>query len=361
MKFLPKPRVRNIIVIKNTDEIAVKLSITIDNSPYVQDLATKDIRTATAPYQNFHFFSRTRFKIKVLCLDNKSEVLSQREFNTDKYSNVSFKIPRFYNDQEVSNIQIFEIKFNKGVDVLLGSFIPINLLDPKKIIISDFDKTLVDTKYSNLKEVFHSLSKPISFFPTVKEGLGILKQAIKRDYVPFILSASPHFYEKPFRDWLYQNQVFTSSIFLKDYRKVLSPFDSELTPKDLKVQGYYKLQELISILLMTNIPDSCILIGDGFESDPIVYLIIRSILIEKHDPWSIWKAIKKSQKFKLTRAQQSRLLTSLNLLSSLAQKKEIKLKIYIRCYESNIESIQKSPTNIDFLDQQKENIFYFTA
>ncbi len=361
MKFLPRPKVRNIIVIKSSKEIAVKLSITIDNSPYVQDYQTKIISKPAAPYQNFHFFSRTRFKVKVVCLDSKSNELYTREFNTDKYSNLNFKIPSFHNSKEIHNIQIYETKFSRGVDILLGSFIPINLKDPKKLIISDFDKTLVDTRYSNFKEVFHSLSKPISFFPTVKEGLKILKSAVAKGYTPFVLSASPHFYEKPFRDWLYQNQVYTSSIFLKDYRKVLSPFDNELTPKDLKVQGYYKLNELVNILLMTNVPEYCMLIGDGFESDPIVYLIIRSIIVEKKDPWDIWRAIKRSKKFQLSRSQQSRLLTGLNLLASMAENKKVNLEIHIRCYENNIDSIKARPTEIDFLDEQKENIFYFIA
>ncbi len=361
MRFLSRPKINNIIILKNPRDISVRVSISLENIPKKQDFQTKEIHHQSSPWQNINLFNNNDFKVKVVCFDANSEIQYTRIFNTDRYGNLNLKIPTTHNQSEITSLQFFEVSYQDGIDLLLGSFIPVILNSPNKVIISDFDKTLVDTRYSTIQEMFTSLRNPISYFPTIDKSLEVLQLAIKSGYTPFILSASPHFYEKPFRDWLYQNEVYTSNIFLKDYRKIFSFFESELTPKDLKTQGFYKLTELINILLMTDLADKLILIGDGFESDPLVYLVLRALIIEKIDPWKIWKTLKKMEQFKLTRPQQTKLLTSLNLIAALASKKKISLKIYIRCFADNFEEIKNRPTHVDFLDRQKENIFYYVA
>ena len=234
-------------------------------------------------------------------------------------------------------MQLYEVRKRPGLDLHLGAFIPIRIYSPKKIVICDFDKTLVDTKYSTTKEVYRSLTKPLEEFPTIISSVNILKKSIRQGYHPFILSASPHFYEDAMRDWLYKNNIFSAGIFLKDYRHFFSFLEGDLTSKDFKGQGLYKLNHLLDILLMTGAPDELVLMGDNFESDPIIYLTLAMILTMQIDPWIIWSSIKSEDIFKLKRKQNSQLLNKIFQLDNLLtrrkkdkSKNQMLIKIYIR-------------------------------
>jgi hypothetical protein len=264
--------------------------------------------------------------------------------------------------KKIHRLEVYEVSYHHGIELLLGSFLIQKLSHPTKIIISDFDKTLVDTKYSSPREMYQSLRNPLSYFPKIETSIHLLKKYIKKDYHPFILSASPHFYEKPFRDWLYQNGIFTGNIFLKDYKKILSLNESELSFKDIKKQGFYKLNHLVDILLMTGIPDELILMGDGFESDTIIYLVLRSILIENLDPHFIWKSVKELKTFGFNTKQQAKFLIKFNQLAGQIHKKKTqKMKIFIRCKESFYHKVKEFSYNVSFLDQQKEHISFYCA
>jgi hypothetical protein len=167
--------------------------------------------------------------------------------------------------------------------------------------------------------------------------VNILKKAIHQGHHPFILSASPHFYEDAIRDWLYKNNIFSAGIFLKDYRQFFSFLEGDLTAKDIKGQGLYKLNHLLDILLMTGVPDELILMGDNFESDPIIYLTLAKILTMNIDPWIIWNSIKDEETFLLKRKQNSQLLNKIFQIDNLLirRKKDkptrpMSIKIYIR-------------------------------
>ncbi|MCB9092254.1 MAG: hypothetical protein H6621_00865 [Halobacteriovoraceae bacterium] len=361
MKFFKRPIISSFLALKTQDSIAIRATMSMSQKVYAQIGSDLLNEKATSPWDNLEFFQRSDFRLKIVGLSPKSKILLVREINTDEYAMVQLKIPSQVKDQEITSIQIYEIKYKKGFELLMGSFIPLKLNTPKKVLITDFDKTLVDTKYSTMREVYDSLSKPINYFPTVQGSVDLVKRFLKEGYGPFVLSASPHFYEKSLRDWLYQNEIFTSNIFLKDYRKIFTLSLSELTTKDLKAQGFYKLNELVQILIMTGIPDNLVLIGDGFESDPMIYLIIRSIIIEQHDPWVVWKKVRALHSFKLTRRQQSKFLTNLHNLASLKRPPQISLQIYIRCRETDLDSIRNRPLHIDFLDNQRKFIDYYKA
>jgi hypothetical protein len=226
----------------------------------------------------------------------------------------------------------------------MGSFIPIVIQGLKKVIICDFDKTLVDTKYSSTKEVYNSLTKPLSSFPTITNSLERFTSYIADGFHPFILSASPHFYEASMRDWLYQNKVFTAGIFLKDYRSIFSIIEGELAPKDLKVQGLYKLNHLLDILTMTGIPDELVLMGDNFESDPVIYLTLYKVLHKEVEPWELWQALKKDPAFQFNKKQNSQVLSKFYQLGSMvsAHKGICKVKILIR-KKANEKEVMISP------------------
>lgn len=138
------------------------------------------------------------------------------------------------------------------------------------------------------------------------------------------------------RDWLYQNQIYTAGIFLKDYRRLLSVLELDLTPKDLKIQGLYKLNHLLDILMLTGIPDQLVLMGDNFESDPIIYLSLASMLNGKQEPWQIWNYLRKLDAFQMNKKQNSTLLNKVyQIHNQLTHWKkhhpeDVDIKIYIR-------------------------------
>jgi hypothetical protein len=87
---------------------------------------------------------------------------------------------------------------------------------------------------------------------------------------------------------------------------------------------------------MTGIPDELVLMGDNFESDPIIYLTLAKILRDNVDPWVIWNSIKEQDIFQLKKNQNSQFLNKIYQLDNLISRKnkkfnqKTKIKIYIR-------------------------------
>ncbi len=311
----------------------------------------------TAPFQSLSLLGSDVFRIKLIGLNQSRQRVFRKIFESDSYGNFEFKIPINDDSKDITSFQIYEISSLPGIELLLGTRIPIKLKYPKKVIISDFDKTLVDTRYSTPVEVYESLRNPINFFPTIAPSVEIFKKYIDQEFQPFILTASPHFYENAIRDWLYQNKIYTAEIFLKDYRKIISIVDGLLTTKDLKSQGFYKLNHLVNILIMTGIPEELVLMGDGFESDPLIYLTLVALLENRQEPLLIWDQIKKLKSFKLNRKQDSLFLSRVYELQNEIKRKNVKCsyRIYIR----RPEHIKKISLPLPFLEKAEQLIEYY--
>ena len=315
----------------------------------------------TKPIQSLGLLTSNKFRIKVVGLDQHDQVTFIKQTDSDAFGNFNFRILKPKEKSDLK-LKIFEIQTRPGLELLIGSFIPTKIKTPKKILISDFDKTLVDTRYSTIKELYLSLRNPIQYFPEVPSSMELVHGYIKKEFSPFIVSASPHFYENAIRDWLYKRQIFSGNIFLKDYRSIFSLFEGELSTKDLKSQGFYKLDTIVNILLMTGIPDELILIGDGFESDTLIYLTLAAILVEKYDPWMLWNSVKRQEAFKLTNQQHVRFLTKLNQLKHLGlSHKRPDLKIYIRCKQHMIENLQNQTFKLEYANQLKYLVEYYVG
>lgn len=296
-----------------------------------------DIPTPKFPIQALRLLNTYQFTMKIVGVTKDQKEIYKKSFESDSFGNFNFKIPLTEERGEIEMLHLFEVRKRPGLELHLGTYIPLRILTPKKLIICDFDKTLVDTKYSTTKEVYRSLTRPIDVNPTVTSSVNLIHRYIRMGHHPFILSASPHFYEDSIRDWLYKNNIFSAGIFLKDYRHFFSFLEGELSPKDIKIQGLYKLNHLLDILLMTGIPDELILMGDNFESDPAIYLTLAKILREDIDPWVIWNNIKQTDLFQLRKKQNSQFLNKIyqldNLLTRKRKEKNSKkpiIKIYIR-------------------------------
>ncbi len=315
----------------------------------------------TKPIQSLGLLSSNEFRLKVIGLSETDEETTIRSFDSDTFGNFNFKIPQ-PESGKVAKLKLFETRSHPGLELLIGSFIPTKIFIPKKIFITDFDKTLVDTRYSTMKELYLSLRNPVSYFPPVDSSIELVKKYTSEEFQPFIVSASPHFYENAIRDWLYQHEIFTGNIFLKDYRNFFSFFEGDLSTKDLKSQGFYKLNTIVNILLMTGIPSELVLVGDGFESDTIIYLTLAAILIGRYDPWTIWNLIKKEESFRLTNQQHFRFLSKFYQLKNMSDAHPRgKLQIYIRCKPHMLEQLRERTFNMEFANNLKHLVHYYVG
>ena len=326
---MKRPTLVHFLAIKTDDFISIKASITYQRDRPVESSELQKIKPKM-PIEAYKLLRSYEFDLKFVGLNSKQEQVYVKSHESDQFGNFNFKIPLTEETKDITAFLIFEVQGRPGLEILIGIFIPLIIERPKKLVICDFDKTLVETRYSSTKEIYNSLIRPLEFFPTIQKGVDLLKTYIGNGYHPFILSASPHFYEDAMRDWLYKNEIYTAGIFLKDYRQVFSLFKGELRPKDIKMQGLYKLNHLLDILLMTGVPDELVLIGDNFEADPIIYLTLAKILQSGLDPWSIWQKMVKEKAFKISRKQNFLLLNKIFQLDNLISDKRTNIKVYIR-------------------------------
>jgi hypothetical protein len=354
---MKRPQIVHFITIISDDFISLKAAVGLSRKPSILQepgltpISSLESDIASFPIQSFNLLNSHDFQIKIIGLDKDHKVVFEKEYETDTYGKLNFKIPLTKETFKIKSFQLYETSRLPQVELLLGSFIPLKIQTPRKIVICDFDKTLVDTKYSTTKEVYESLTKPLKDFPNVKKSIELLKSYTKQGFHPFILSASPHFYENAIRDWLYQNKIFTAGIFLKDVRQVFSLWDGDLGPRDITHQGLYKLNQLLDIINMTDIPDELVLMGDNFESDPVIYLSFSQMIQNKEEPWVIWKNLKDQKDFSIGKKQNSKFLSKIfqikTLLNNKKQKSnkfQIKLKIFIR--KKHPDEALKIPSNL---------------
>lgn len=360
-----RPKLVHFTAIESDDYIHIRASMTYSSQGRFEilDEINQNLKeiVPTKPIQSMGLLSSNEFRLKVIGLSQDDREVVIRSFDSDSFGNFNFKIPQT-EVKSVVKLKLFETKSHPGLDLLIGSFIPTTIQIPKKIIITDFDKTLVDTRYSSLKELYLSLKNPIHYFPQVDKSINLVKDFINDGYQPFIVSASPHFYENAIRDWLYQRQIFTGNIFLKDYRNIFSFFEGDLSTKDLKSQGFYKLNTIVNILLMTGIPEELVLVGDGFESDTIIYLTMAAVLVGRYDPWTLWNKIKREESFRLTNQQHFRFLSKFYQLKNMSDAQpKCNLKIYIRCKPYMVENLESRIFKMDFANHLKHSVHYYVG
>ncbi len=344
------------------DWISIKASLTMKEHIYSNGNHLEKF-TPSFPIQAYRLLNAYQFTMRIIVKNEDQEVVFERDYESDSFGTFQLKIPlnpEMRKKGGVHVIEAYEIAKVAALEVLLGTYLPINLQNEKRFIICDFDKTLVHTKYSTPEEIYKSLTSPINEFPIIPESIDILNEYIDKGFHPFILSASPHFYENAIRDWLYANSIYSAGIFLKDYRKIFSFFEGDLSPKDLKAQGLYKLNHLLDIVYMTGIPEELVLMGDNFESDPLIYLTFYELFHGHAEPTQIWKKLKESEAFRLTHKQNSLLLNKIFQLSDniklLKRKPQIKIYIRKKAQEQKIDLPDNFQVGLDAISLYSTNI-----
>ncbi len=326
-----RPYLIHFNAIKTEDQLHIKAALVLRNPNKIIKLQAEN-RRPSFPIQAYKMLTGNNFVIKIVGLNEERKQVFQQRFESNSFGNFKIKVNLNNENKDLHFIEVYEVSSEQGIEFNMGTFIPNIIENPKKLIICDFDKTLVETKYSSTKEVYNSLTRPLEYFPTIPKSLEIVREYVDKGYHPFILSASPHFYEEAIRDWLYKNQIFTAGIFLKDYRHFFSISEGFLSPKDIKIQGLYKLNHLLDIIIMTGIPHELVLMGDNFESDPIIYLTLASLLLDQNDPWVIWKQLQKQKVFALSGSQHSKFLNKIYKIKHIIKNSNVKseIKIFIR-------------------------------
>ena len=333
---MKRPQLVHFMAIATKQTINVRTSITVIETEKIPLFEGHELARsiAQAPHQSWVMLFGTRFRLKVTGLNYFGEPVYTKTFDSDTFGTFNFKIPLLTAEGErLQKLLLHENSFFPGIEILLGAFLPMHLKSPHALIISDFDKTLVETKYSTASEMWASLRHPLENFPSIGPAIEKLKFFIDQGHQPFILTASPHFYENAIRDWLYKKDIYTAGIFLKDVRHVFSFLEGQLTVKDIKNQGFYKLDQLLNIINLTGIPEELVLMGDGYESDLLVYQAFTLFLTEKMDPWGLWNRLRDLHAFHSTSKQHSQLLNKIYQLRTQLASPDLKVpkvKILIR-------------------------------
>ena len=333
---MKRPALTYFLAINNGENLSIKAAAALVRHASESGPMAK----SRPPWNHLRLLNSGSFTMRLIGLDSANAPIFNKTYESDSFGDFSLKMPCGPEElQTIKSLAIYELKRVPGIEFLLGHFIPQTILSGSKLVISDFDKTLVDTQYETTRQKFRSLTQPMGAFPTVKESVDLLQSFIAQGFHPFIVSASPHFYYEAIRDWLYQNRLYTTGIFLKDYRKIISYSNGELSTKDLHVQGIYKLGHLLDIILMAPIPQEVVLIGDNVEADPIIYLSFAAILQNKQGPWQVWNRLKNYPAYQMTPGQSSILLNKIYQLQNLLAKFPTRplVKIFIRIRQENEE------------------------
>ena len=336
-----------------------KLSIRLGISSRPSKFFSDDQVSPSIPIRDFRLLGKNKFTAKII-IQLEQETIYEKTLDTDQFGHLNHKVTlaqQYIKKLANAQVYIYEISMLPGIDLFMGKHVPTFINIEKPVIISDFDKTLVDTKYKTTVELYHSLTSPLKTFPTVQKTLDSLMPMIKEEIPFFIVSASPHFYENPIRNWLLENKIKDSGIFLKDYRHFLSFQNTELFSKDIKVHGTFKLSQLLNLIYMLEGPKTIILFGDNSETDPLIYCLFDYLVTTNFDIQSTWQKIKQLDAFKLTQFQDSKLLNRLHLIRSLKKHHHRKCEVKI-----NIRLIGKSSNDIQlpyWLETYRKKINFY--
>ena len=315
--------------------------------------ATNDVNKKITPISRLSLLQKNKFNLTIK-IQTATES-HERIVSTDNFGTVYLK--QKLKDPEKVSYKAYALNQTQNIKFFLGKYEPSILDIDKKIIISDFDKTLVDTKYSTIKELYHSLTRPVSDFPNISPSMSIFKEKIFEGYLPFILSSSPNFYGPTIKQWLTDNNIDDQNIFLKDYRQFFSLFSSELFFKDLSAHGVHKLNSLLDIFLMTDIPSKIILLGDSSEADPLIYSIFKKVCSLNLEPDYLWDEIRTKKEFRLTDSQSLQFLGKLYEIKNKLRKQNQKtdIKIYIR----NVPGKNFNKEIPDFIKKEFDEIQFY--
>ncbi len=155
-----------------------------------------------------------------------------------------------------------------------------------KIIISDVDKTYLNTDFESLKGLLW-IPFEVAVDKVTIEKMNLIYQALRYGtgsspaLTPlFFITASPPFIYSPLTSKMIRDGVEYDGIVMKDQDILLKKMEF----KQLKSQVTYKLFALFSLInLIKSRDNNIILLGDDTESDLSIYLLFKKI-VEENPP-----------------------------------------------------------------------------
>jgi hypothetical protein len=103
-----------------------------------------------------------------------------------------------------------------------------------------------------------------------------------------------------------------------------------------------------------------VLMGDGFESDLLIYTVFQRILSKKADPHHLWSSLVKRKEFNLTSNQQANFLLKVyELTARLASRPLINVKIHIRCKNNSKNLIYARDLEDKELNRLKDFVHFY--
>ena len=192
-------------------KLSIRLGISSRPSRYFSD----DELSPSIPIRDFRLLSKNKFTAKIVIEFEGSGTL-EKTLDTDQFGHLNYRFSLAdytVNHRQNAKVSIYETSVSPGFDLFLGSQNPKSINTEKAVIISDFDKTLVDTKYKTTIELYHSLTSRLDEFPTVEKTLEQIHPMYNDGHPLFIVSASPHFYENSIRHWLKSQNIHDAGIF----------------------------------------------------------------------------------------------------------------------------------------------------
>jgi len=262
----------------------------------------RDYKEYLRPISNWPMLLPRTYQLMIRFFDGTQEIAdSKLELTTNLYGEI--KITTLLPNNKISSLKIYEVGSDPGISFYIGLY-QINEITPKtKLIITDFDKTLIKTKYKTTSEIIRALTNRLTIFDRIESTYHKIKNEMQEKTTTLVLlSASPHFYAKPIKDWLKVNWLGEAAIILKDAREVLFHYKSNLSFKDLRLQGFYKLNALLDLVNLIGLPDEISLYGDAEESDPQIYSIFAEIC-KGNNAYSLMNLINNERSFQLTLKQ----------------------------------------------------------
>ncbi len=153
-----------------------------------------------------------------------------------------------------------------------------------RVIISDIDKTYLNTDFESLKGLMW-IPLEVAVDKVTIDRMNLVYQALRHGrgdqpvLTPFVfVTASPPFLFSPLSDKMLRDGVEYDVIAMKDQPALFKRFEFD----QLRSQVTFKLFALFEILrLMDGKRHSLILFGDDTESDLQIYLLFKKIVEEK--------------------------------------------------------------------------------
>src|SRR5690606_15046968 len=139
---MKRPHLLNFLCIVTDEWISIRAAVTMRENPLTRRAPNGAINAQAVeprfPIQAYRLLRSYEFKMKLVGLNDKQEVVFTKIFDSDSLGDFRFKIPLTDETRKIEAFQIYEVGKRDGLELQLGTALPLKIPDPKKIIICDF-------------------------------------------------------------------------------------------------------------------------------------------------------------------------------------------------------------------------------